>query len=484
MPDAPLVRFLNREVRKYVRWCTPSVLPDAPRVEDVYGTDVSASLFTVGTLAQNSGIFAEAHERAARLFKADRTLFSVHGTTGSVYVVMRYLSIMYGTPLVLATRNIHVSFHNACEDFGIRYRFIRSHYDPEFDAFVPPTPDDVREALERYPEANAVFVTSPTYEGLSARLREIVSVVRSFDPDILVIVDEAWGAHFLFSEELPETAMEAGADISMQSTHKQGGSLQQTGMIHWREGRVDSDVMWEAYRGYVTSSPSYHLLASLDAARACLEERGREHVSRVIRLAGELRDSLRSEVPGLMILDDDSVERWREHVSGWDRSKVLASLSEFAVTGFEVERELQVRHRVVADTASFNSVLFIATFQLGEEAVEPTVRAVSEVLEGRRISGRKELLSPPLRDEPPRVEPYLVRRMPRRVVSHRVPLELAPGLVAAENITPYPPGIPIVIRGFRIREEDVEYLRAVRERGGILMARDPTLSEVEVLPVA
>ncbi len=479
---APIVEFLNGEVGEYLRWCTPSVLPGAPRVEDVYGSDVSASLSIRGTLAENSGIFREAHERAARLYGADHTLFSVHGSTGSVYVVMRYLSLTYGTPLVVVARNAHISVLNACEDFGIRYRFIPVGYDPEYELFIPPTPDEVVETLRRYPEANAVLLSNPTYGGLSGRLRETVRAIREFDDEIPVIVDEAWGAHFMFSDRLPETAMEVGADVSIQSTHKQGGSLQQTGMIHWRDGRIDPEVMWEAYSGYTTTSPSYHLLASLDAARARLEERGREEVERVISLAGDLRSRLGEEVPGLGVLDPgEALERWGDRVGGVDLTKVQVALTGFGVTGFRLDLELQERMRVVPDTANYNSLLFVATFQLPGDAPERTARAVASLLSGRELEGEKRLLVPPIGVDPPRMEPYLLRRMPKRMVTQRVPLDAAVGMISAENVVPYPPGIPILMRGHRVGREHVEYLRAVRDSGGVLICRDPGLRELEVL---
>ncbi len=475
-----LVDFLNREVKKYIRWCTPSVILEAERVEDIYGTDVSASLSIHGIPGESSGIFHEAQEKAARLYGADMTLFSVHGSTGSVYVAMRYLSLAYGTPLVLVTRNIHVSVQNACEDFGIRYRFIPSQYDEELDAFIPPTPEDVEEALRKHPEANAVLISNPTYEGLSCKLREIVARIRNFSREILVIVDEAWGSHFRFSDRLPETAMEAGADISIQSTHKQGGSLQQTGMIHWKRDRVDSDLMMEAYRGYMTTSPSFHLMASLDAARSYLERNGRKAVESVIKKAEMLRERLK-EIPNLKIMDDELLDKWRDRISGWDLTKTQVILTSYDTTGFQLDLLLQEKYRVVPETSNYNSILFMATFQLREEDISATAEAVRRALSEIRTVRNKELLRPPLRADPPVIDPYIVRRMPKRIISRRVPLRLAPGMISAENITPYPPGVPILIRGFRISAEDINYLLTVKRNGGILLAKDPSLATVEVI---
>ncbi|MDK2465237.1 MAG: decarboxylase, partial [Candidatus Korarchaeota archaeon] len=478
----PLIEFLNGEVEGYYRWCTPSVLLGASRVRDIYATDVSASLSVRGTLAENSGIFEEAHRLAAEAYGADHTLFSIHGSTGSVYVVLRYLSLMYGTPLIITSRNIHISVQNACEDFGIRYRFIKSYYDPEFDIFIPPKPDEVVEALKKHPEANAVLLSNPTYGGLSCRLRETVEAIRGFSEDILIIVDEAWGAHFRFSDRLPETAMEAGADISIQSTHKQGGSLQQTGMIHWRDGLVDPEVMWEAYRGYVTTSPSYHMLASLDAARAYLVEKGREELDRIIRLSEKFRERLREKIPRLRLLDDESLERWSEHIGGVDLTKTLIALTEYNVTGFWLDEELQRGFKIVPETANYNSLLFITTFQLPEVAVDATVEAIDNLLKGKEIqSGKKTLLKPPFVDQPPKIEPYLLRRMPKKLITQKIPIELSVDMISAETIVPYPPGVPILIKGYRITREIVEYLKGVRDAGSLLIARDPSLREVEVL---
>jgi len=475
-----LVDLLNNEVGKYIRWCTPSVLQEAKKVADIYGSDVSASFSLHGNPIEITGIFEEAMEKAAKLYNADRTLFSVNGSTGSVYVVMRYLSLMYGNPLILVTRNIHISVQNACEDFGIRFRFIKSYYDPEIDSLIPPTPDDVKEALERNPEATAVLLSNPTYEGLSCRLRDIVRVVNNFDSSIIVIVDEAWGAHFKFSEKLPETAMDAGADVSIQSTHKQGGSLQQTGMIHWKERVIDSDLMLDAYRGYATTSPSYHLLASLDAARSHLERRGREEVERIIRISEIFREKLRG-IRGLRVMDGEMLGKWKDHISGMDLTKTQIVLTNFDITGFQLDNMLQANYRIVPEKADYNSILFLATFQLKEESVEPTVNAIEDSLKDRHSMNRKSLLLPPLRCDSPKIEPYLVRRMPKKLVSRRVPLDLAQGLVSAENIVSYPPGIPILIKGFLIRKEDIDYIREVKRAGGIIIAKDMSLREVEVL---
>ena len=173
---SPIVRVLNQDVRRYHRWCTPSILEDQERVEDFYGSDVSISAGFFGTLVDHTGVFGEAERFAAGAQGADRTMFSVHGSSGSNWIVLRALALERSDALVLVARNIHHSVINAIKAFGLDFRFLPTPYEPRFEAVLPPSADDVLDALTRYPEALAVLYTSPTYEGLAANTRAIALV--------------------------------------------------------------------------------------------------------------------------------------------------------------------------------------------------------------------------------------------------------------------------------------------------------------------
>src|SRR6478672_6910339 len=249
---SPIVGALNRHVGRYHRWSTPSILPEQERVEDFYGSDVSISAGFFGTLVDHTGVFGEAERFAADVQGADRTMFSVHGSSGSNWVVLRMLALEHSDALVLVARNIHHSVINAIKAFGLDFRFLPTPYEPRFEAVLPPGVEDVLNGLTRYPEALAVLYTSPTYEGLAADTAAIADAVHAASDTTMLIVDEAWGGHLAFHPDLPASAMASGADICVQSTHKLAGGLQQTGLIHWQEERVDSELMEEAYREYVT----------------------------------------------------------------------------------------------------------------------------------------------------------------------------------------------------------------------------------------
>jgi arginine/lysine/ornithine decarboxylase len=478
------VRILNEEVRHYHRWCTPSTLVDQERIEDFYASDVSISAGFFGTLVDHTGVFGEAERFAAAAQGADRTMFSVHGSSGSNWIALRMLALERPDALVLVARNIHHSIINALKAFGLDFRFLATPYDAEFEAVLPPSVDQVLSALRRYPEALAVIYTSPTYEGLCANTHAIAAAVHDSSPETILFVDEAWGGHLHFHPELPPSAMDAGADLSVQSTHKLAGGLQQTGLIHWREARVDSELMEEAFREYVTTSPSYHLLASADAAVRSLAANGRDALGGCIARTRAFKAQLRERLPRLVHLDDPAwTGRHWEHVARTDLVKTTVALTGYDVSGFAVSDAL-VERGIVLEKAGINTLTFITTFQLEAAAIGATVAALEAILAGHELP---EGASRPLASNPfsaiadrPVMHPYHARRYAKSI-GQEVPIEQAIGRVAAELVEVYPPGIPVVLEGFRVSADAVRYLCEVRDMGGAIVARDTSLQTLRVL---
>jgi arginine decarboxylase len=481
---SPIVRVLNEEVRHYHRWCTPSTLVDQERIEDFYASDVSISAGFFGTLVDHTGVFGEAERFAADVQGADRTMFSVHGSTGSNFVVLRMLALERPDALILVARNCHHSTINAIKAYGLEFRFLPSPYDAEFEAVLPPSVEQVLAGLRRYPEALAVVYTSPTYEGLCANTHAIAAAVHDASEHAMLFVDEAWGGHLHFHPELPPSAMDAGADVAVQSTHKLAGGLQQTGLIHWREGRVDSELMEEAFREYVTTSPSYHLLASADAAVRSLAATGRDALGACIGRTRAFKALLRERLPRLRHLDDPSwIGQHYGHVAGCDKVKTTVALSGYALSGFAVSQAL-VERGIVVEKAGVNTITLITTFQLEEAAVEATVGALEEILAGHELPDGevKPMPANPFGaiDDRPVMHPYHARRY-AKAIGQEVPLDQAVGRVAAEEVEVYPPGIPVILEGFRVSEDAVRYLREARDLGGAIVARDTSLGTLRVL---
>jgi lysine decarboxylase len=278
--------------------------------------------------------------------------------------------------------------------------------------------------------------------------------------------------------------MAAGADICVQSTHKLAGGLQQTGLIHWREGRVDSELLEEAYREYVTTSPSYGLLASADAAVRALAAQGAELLGVSIERTERLKAALRRALPDLDHLDDS---RWLEavarNVAGADLVKTTLGLSRFSLSGYDVAEAL-VERGIVIEKAGVQTITLITTFQLGDGAVDTTVRALTEILDGTQLPGRERQPLPgnPFAgiDDRPVIRPYDTKRLAKSI-GREVPLREAIGQVAAEEVEVYPPGIPLILEGFRVGADAVRYLEDARASGGSIVARDTTLATLRVL---
>jgi arginine decarboxylase len=481
---SPIVRVLNRDVGRFHRWCTPSILEDQERVEDFYASDVSISAGFFGTLVDHTGIFGEAERFAAAAQGADRTMFSVHGSSGSNWVVLRALALERQDAQVLVARSIHHSIINALKAYGLDFRFLPTPYEPRFEALLPPSVEQVAEGLRRVPEALAVLYTSPTYEGLCADTRGIAACVHSMSPAAMVIVDEAWGGHLQFHPALPDSAMASGADVCVQSTHKLAGGLQQTGLLHWREGRVDSELMEEAYREYVTTSPSYHLLASADAAVRTLAAVGEQALGRAIERTESLKAGLRAALPDLDWMDDAAwLASVRPNAPAWDLVKTTVGLSRYALSGYEVARAL-VDRGIVIEKAGVQTITLIATFQLRPEAVAETVSALVDILGGYVLAdgARQPMPANPFAavDDRPVMHPYWARRYAKSI-GHELPLREAIGKVAAEEVEVYPPGIPVILEGFRVSRDAVEYLLEARDKGGSIVARDTSLATLRVL---
>jgi lysine decarboxylase len=280
--------------------------------------------------------------------------------------------------------------------------------------------------------------------------------------------------------------MDSGADVAVQSTHKLAGGLQQTGLIHWREERVDSELMEEAFREYVTTSPSYHLLASADAAVRSLAANGREALGRCIDRTRELKAELRRRLPLLVHLDQPGNGHTRlplEHVADADLVKTTVALTAYEPSGFAISEAL-VERGIVIEKAGINTLTFITTFQLEPAAVADTVRALEEVLAGRELPAGQ---TRPLASNPfsaiadrPVIPPYHARRYAKSI-GREVPMEEAVGHVAAEIIEVYPPGIPVILEGFRVSADAVRYLCEVRDMGGAIVARDTSLTTLRVI---
>ena len=414
-------------------------------------------------------------------------MFSVHGSSGSNWIVLRTLALERSDALVLVARNIHHSVINALKAFGLDFRFLPTPYEPRFEARAAaraPTRCSTRSRAipRRSPSSTRA---RPTRAWRPTRARSSRAVHAASD-HAMVIVDEAWGGHLRFHPELPESAMGAGADICVQSTHKLAGGLQQTGLIHWRDRprrlRADGGGLPRVRHDLA----SYHLLASADAAVRTLAARGEDELGRAIERTRELKAALRARAarprPPRRPRVAREPRRPRRPAATSSRRRSASAATTSAATTWP-------RRSSSAGSSSrrpgVHTITLITTFQLGPDAVAETVDGAGRhprpatACPATRASRCRP--TPSARSTTARSSTPTTARRYAKSIGHEVPLREAIGKVAAEEVEVYPPGIPLILEGFRVSADAVEYLIEARDKGGSIVARDTSLATLRVL---
>jgi arginine decarboxylase len=477
---AHLTHALNHVTHKAIRWCTPSIDQSFSQVKDPYASDTSTSFESLGYPSDPSGIFKQMYDHAAEAYGADHTLFSVNGSTGSNFMVLRALSKQIPNLRILSMRNVHRSIVAACEDYGINLLFLQPNIDQEHQLFLPNTKEQICDGIDKT-KPQVLLLVNPTYEGLSLDLKDIVSVMREKYPELIIFVDEAWGAHLQFSDKLPTSAMDACADICVQSTHKQGGSLQQSGMIHWKDGRIHSELLIESYRSLGTSSPSYLLLASLDAARETMEKKGKEKIDHILKTAEHLSSGI-DKIQGLEVVSMSYLKLNYSAVYEKDETKVIVDVTGTGMNGYEVANILDHKYQIVAEAYNIRTILFLIPFRATEKDVSATLAALKEISLNPKKDTSQNHFNLKVPTNIPRIlELNDVTKLLWNQVE-RVPLEQAVGRIAAEFITPFPPGVPLTMKGEQLTSEIIEYYQYLKTFPNVhIAAHDKTLERICVV---
>lgn len=418
------------------------------------------------------GCIREAEERAARLWGADEALFMVNGTTGAIHAMM--MACLEPGDEVIVPRNAHCSVAGGLVLTGARPVYVEPAYDEALGIAHGVTAESVRRAIESHPKARAVLVVYPTYYGVAADLRAIAEAAH--EHGLPLLADEAHGAHFAFSNELPEEALACGADLVAQSTHKLLGSLTQTSMLFRRGTRVPSHRVRRAASLLTSTSPNYLLMASLDIARLQMEQEGSGRVGRALRLAGEVRGAV-NDMPGLWCFGAERTGRPGSH--GLDATKLTVNVTGLGMTGTEAERILRASYGLQAELADARNVLFLLSMADTErEAGRLSSSLADFAARHRRTSAkrREEIAPPPL----PRL--LLSPREAFFAAQEAVPFREAAGRVAAETVTFYPPGVPVLTPGEEVTQELVEHIGAAAALGlTVTGPDDPTLATLRVV---
>jgi arginine decarboxylase len=455
------------------------------RLKNVWGTTVFGwdlpELPGLDNLHAPGGIIEAAQILAAAAFGAQQTWFLVNGSTAGVMAAI--LATCGEGEKIILPRNIHSSAIAGLIHAGAVPIFITPEYDRVLDIAHCITPAAVKFALEQHPDAKAVMVVYPTYYGACGDLAAIREIVHSYGLPLLV--DEAHGAHFGFHPDLPPSALSIGADLVVQSTHKLLGALTQSAMLHVSGDLVDRSRVSQALRLVQSTSPSYLLLASLDAARQQMALHGQELMTKTIELA-ELARTQISQIEGLSVVE---LDRPTPGFSYLDRTRLTVTVTGLDITGFAADEILSDELGITAELPSLQHLTFIISIGNTRTDIDRLVAAFTELALDRR-GDRWRSLSPGESLNLPSIQPpaqiltemAITPRQANRSTNIVVPIDAAIGKISSESICPYPPGIPILIAGEIITFEAVNYLRQILDVGGELVGcDDPNLNTIRVI---
>ncbi len=416
-------------------------------------------------LHEADGAIKEAESLASELFGSDRTFFLVNGTT-CANEAMIISSVCEGEKILVA-RNCHKSVLMGLIISGASPVYIEPEISGVFSTFGSISPEKIELAFKNHPDIKAFILTSPTYYGIGSDLQKIADICHSHG--VLLLVDEAHGSHFAFSDKLPKTALSCGADMVSQSTHKTLNSMTQSSMLHVKGSLVDISKVDAALKIVQSTSPSYILMASLDAARQNAALNGRTAVCRMLDIASYIRSAL-SSIDGVSCPENvDGNE-----VFSFDKTRIVFSVK--GISGFYLSEILFEKYNICCEMAdNYNVVSIIGSSDSYEDA-DRLINAVKEIAATVNSGKIKEFSLPPM---PP------MAMTPRKAFfakSTRTNFKDSVGKVSAEMIAPYPPGIPVIYPGEFITEEIYEFIsEAIKDGRHIHGFSDKSMETIKII---
>src|SRR5256885_1821986 len=427
--------------------------------EHVFDADLSVSVPMLDSLMEPKGVIAEAQAMAAKAFGARRTYFATNGTSTANKVIFQTL-LAPGEKLLL-DRNCHKSVHHGVVLSGAHPVYLDSALNRKYGLYGPVPKKILLSSIKKHPDAQALILTSCTYDGLRYDLAPIIDAAHA--KGIKVIIDEAWYGFARFHPEFRPTALEAGADYATQSTHKVLSAFSQASMIHINDPGFREHLFRENFNMHTSTSPQYGLIASLDVARKQAMMEGYKLLSRTLELASEVRNLINStRVFRVLELDDLLPDEVRHDGIRLDPTKVTIAISACGYTVADLQKLLFERSTIQVEKSTFNTLTLLLTIGTTRSKVsrlyDALMRIARENRAPRRLVQTPEIPAFTKLKFLPRDAYYCGGELvPVFDERERVNRRLA-GRICADQIVPYPPGIPVLVPGQLITRAIVDYL--------------------------
>ena len=427
------------------------------------------SMKPLDNLCHPISVIREAEKLAADAFGAANAFLMVGGTTSAVQSMI--LSSVKAGEKVILPRNMHRSVMGALVLCGAVPVYVNPDCDTRLGIPLGIRLEQLEETIARTPDAKAVLVNNPTYYGICSDMRGIVQLAHAHG--MKVLADEAHGTHFYFGEELPLSAMAAGADMAAVSMHKSGGSLTQSSLLLTGPA-VNADYVRQIINLTQTTSASYLLLSSLDISRRNLALRGREAFAGVIELAEYAREEI-NDAGGWYAFGKELKNGGS--VFDFDATKLSVHTLDVGLAGIEVYDILRDEYDIQIEFGDLGNILAYLSIGDRKRDVERLVSALSEI---RRLYAKdragmmdNEYIAPDVA-----VTPQFAFYSPKECL----PIRDTAGRICTEFVMCYPPGIPILAPGERVTKEIIDYILYAKDKGCQLTGpEDAAIERLNVL---
>lgn len=427
------------------------------------------SMKPLDNLCHPVSVIKDAEELAADAFGAKHAFFMVGGTTSAVQSMIM-ASVKAGEKIIMP-RNVHRSAINAMILTGAIPIYVNPDVDKRLGISLGMSISQVEQAILENPDAKAILVNNPTYYGICSNLKAIVELAH--EHNMLALVDEAHGTHFYFSDELPISAMAAGADMASVSMHKSGGSLTQSSFLLLGDN-VNEGYVRQIINLTQTTSGSYLLMASLDMSRKNLALNGQKIFEKVRKLAHYARVEI-NQIGDYYAYCKELING--DSVYDFDVTKLSIFTLDIGLAGIEVYDLLRDEYGIQIEFGDIGNVLAYISVGDSEANIERLVGALSEIRR-RFKKGRSGMLD----------HEYI---NPQVVVSPQVafygekeslPIAKSANRVCSEFVMCYPPGIPILAPGEMITEEILSYIQYAKDKGCFMTGpEDMEINRINVL---
>ena len=431
-------------------------------LEKIYTLDTT-EIDGTDNLHNAKEIIKYSQDRAARVFNSDETIYLVNGTTCGVEAAI--MATCHPKSKVIVNRDCHQSVINACILGDIEPIYISSKVCKKTNIIMGVDFEDTKSVIDQNLDAKALVLTYPTYYGRTFDLKSICDYAHS--KNMIVIVDEAHGAHLQLSDDLPKSAIEQGADIIIQSTHKTLPSFTQSSMMHIKGKKIDVNKIKAMLRFLESSSPSYMFLTSLELAVDIYDKHGKKLMNNLIKNIENFKSKFKNNEN--IIIDNNM-----------DKAKIFISLKKYGITGYDLDSILREKYKIQVELSNYYGVLLICTIGNDEEDFIKLEKSLEDLL--LNITKEKTLQ-----------DTNYPECIPKKILNPRdafysnkktVKLEDSIGKISGEYIIPYPPGISLISPGEIITQEIITYIQQGVKSGMIVSGmRDVNLDYIDVIDI-